>query len=217
MCGRFTANVKKKELEEEWNLAVPDEFKPRYNIAPSQLHPIIVGENTPVFKMFQWGLVPVWIKKENGAKPMINTRIESLEGGNMLLHSPCLIPATSWFEWLPDKTRQPFLIKPAELNLFSFAGICHSRTLPNGTEHNTFSIVTTKAAKLISHIHKRMPLIIGKDLETEWLKLKPGQEIKTFTENACGFKYEFYPVSSLVNKTENDTEEVLKEFRETLF
>lgn len=217
MCGRFTANVKKKELEEEWNLAVPVEFKPRYNIAPSQLHPIIAGENAPGFNMFQWGLVPEWTKKEDGAKPLINTRIESIESGKISLHTPCLIPATSWFEWMQDKARQPFLLRPADLKLFAFAGICHSHKLPDGTKHNSFSIVTTEAAKVISHIHKRMPLIIGKDVESEWLKLKPGQAINTFKENASGFKYEFYPVSSLVNKPVNDSEDVLKEFRETLF
>jgi putative SOS response-associated peptidase YedK len=217
MCGRFTANVKKKELEEEWNLAVPSEFRPRYNIAPSQLHPVIVGKNAPVFNMYTWGLVPEWIQDLSKTKPLINTRIESLIDGKVSLHTPCLIPATSWFEWMPDKARQPFLIKPTELKLFAFAGICHKRLLSSNIEQRTFSIVTTEAAKSVADIHHRMPLIIEKEAQDKWLQLMQGHSMKDFVDTALKMKFEFYPVSSLVNKPVNDVEEVFVEFRETLF
>lgn len=217
MCGRFTANVKKKELEEEWNLAVPSEFRPRYNIAPSQLHPVIIGNNAPVFNMYTWGLVPEWIQDLSKTKPLINTRIESLVDEKVSLHSPCLIPATSWFEWLPDKARQPFLIKPTKLKLFALAGICHKRMFSNNIEQRTFSIVTTEAERSIAGIHRRMPLIIGKKAQNNWLQLLQGDSMKDFVDSASNLKYEFYPVSSLVNKPTNDVKEVLKEFRETLF
>jgi len=234
MCGRFTANVKKKELEEEWNLAVPSDFRPRYNIAPSQLHPIIYGENNPEFEMFQWGLIAKWISMggserppfETGIsappdtqnrKPLVNTRIESLIKGKMQLHTPCLIPATSWFEWLPYKERRPFALLPTDRKLFAFAGICHSRKLADDTFLKTFSIVTTKAADSIAKIHHRMPLVLNKELEAEWLNLKQGRDLNNFIENAEKTAYKYYPISRLVNKVSNDTEEVIKEFRETLF
>lgn len=217
MCGRFTANVKKKELEEEWNLAVPSEFRPRYNIAPSQLHPVIIGNTASVINMYTWGLVPEWIQDLSKVKPLINTRIESLIDGKVSLHTPCLIPATSWFEWMPDKARQPFLIKPTEHKLFTFAGICHTRILPKNQEQRTFSIVTTEAEKSIADIHHRMPLIIGKEAQSKWLQNLQGHSMKDFVDSASNLKYEFYPVSSLVNKPANDVEDVLKEFRETLF
>jgi putative SOS response-associated peptidase YedK len=62
-----------------------------------------------------------------------------------------------------------------------------------------------------------MPLIIEKEAQDKWLQLMQGHSMKDFVDTALKMKFEFYPVSSLVNKPVNDVEEVFVEFRETLF
>lgn len=219
MCGRFTANVKKKGLEEEWNLAVPPEFKPRYNIAPSQLVGAIINQRPAELSMLRWGLIPSWANDSSAASKMINARVETLHEKpsfqKLVQQSRCLIPATSWFEWMHGKNGQPFRIGSANIPLFAFAGLWDVWKKPDGSELSTFTIITTAAAPAISHIHERMPLVLPKNIQQDWLQ----NNISPFeaAQIAEQLEFEFVPVSSMVNNTKNDSEELLKEFRETLF
>jgi putative SOS response-associated peptidase YedK len=41
-------------------------FAPRYNIAPTQLAPVIYHErHQPAMKLMRWGLIPSWAKDES--------------------------------------------------------------------------------------------------------------------------------------------------------
>lgn len=219
MCGRFTANVKKKDLEEEWNLAVPPEFRPRYNIAPSQVVGVITNAEPCALSLFRWGLVPSWVKDPAIGNKMINARVETLHEKpsfrKLVQTSRCLIPATSWFEWMQDKNRQPFIIKPKEAKLFAMAGLWDTWLDAGGQKVNTFTIITTEAAQNIRHIHERMPLIVPKELQQDWLT--NNTDAPSVAAKAGQLEFDFYPVSSRVNNPKNDEGSLLDEFRETLF
>jgi len=50
-------------------------FEPRYNIAPSQIVPVIVGnEDRNELKPMRWGLVPSWSQDASIGQRMINAR-----------------------------------------------------------------------------------------------------------------------------------------------
>ncbi|HPB02222.1 MAG TPA: SOS response-associated peptidase [Bacteroidales bacterium] len=218
MCGRFTANVKKKDLEEEWNLAVPPEFRPRYNIAPSQVVGVITNKQPSALSLFHWGLIPSWAKDNSMASHMINARVETLNEKpsfrKLAQTARCLVPATSWFEWMQDKSRQPFAIKLKNAKLFALAGLWDTWIDAGGQKVNTFTIITTNAAPGIRHIHERMPLVVPKELQQDWLSNKT--DAITIATESGQLEFDFYPVSSRVNSPKNDDESLLDEFRETL-
>ena len=218
MCGRFTANVKKKDLEEEWNLEVPPEFRPRYNIAPSQVVGIITNTQPSKLSMFRWGLIPSWVKDSSEISHIINARIETLNDKpsfrKLVQSARCLVPATSWFEWMHDKSRQPFVIKLKNAKWFAMAGLWDTWIDAEGQKVNTFTIITTNAAPNISHIHERMPLVVPKELQQDWLSKKT--DAASIASKTGQLEFDFYPVSSQVNSPKNDDENLLNEFRETL-
>ena len=53
---------------------------------------------------------------------------------------------------------------------FGFAGLYESWLSPEKKQVDTCTIITTKANKVVRHIHERMPVIIPKDHEYIWLK-----------------------------------------------
>jgi putative SOS response-associated peptidase YedK len=57
MCGRFSASFQYRDIEVLWNLRGDStDFAPRYNIAPSQEVPVIVGnEDRNELKPMRWG------------------------------------------------------------------------------------------------------------------------------------------------------------------
>lgn len=219
MCGRFTANVKKKYLEEEWNLAVPPEFRPRYNISPSQVVGVITHSDPGSLSLLRWGLIPSWAKDPAIGNKMINARAETLHEKpsfrKLVQTARCLIPATSWFEWSQDKTHQPFVIKPKNTGLFAMAGLWDTWIDAEGKHVNTFTVITTEASKTIRHIHERMPLVVNREEHQDWLNKR--SDVPLLIKQAAQLEFDFYPVSSRVNSPKNDDENLLTEFRETLF
>jgi putative SOS response-associated peptidase YedK len=66
MCGRYSNAKDLSELiklvDSVMHVAF---FGPRYNIAPTQMAPVIFMENKkPVMKLMRWGLIPSWAKDE---------------------------------------------------------------------------------------------------------------------------------------------------------
>jgi SOS response associated peptidase (SRAP) len=123
MCGRYTAAKDFTELIKLVGVImsrVPF-FAPRYNIAPTQLAPVIYHErHQPAMKLMRWGLIPSWAKDESVGNAHINARSETLPSRNAFReafkHRRCLIPADSFFEWQErEGKRQPFRVMNAGL------------------------------------------------------------------------------------------------------
>ena len=79
MCGRYTIAVDPQLLAERFNVALPDDIEPRYNVAPSQ--PVLtVTERSAGRELLvaRWGLVPHWAKEPKVGFKMINARAETL-------------------------------------------------------------------------------------------------------------------------------------------
>ncbi len=116
MCGRCTAA---KDFSELIKLVVVvmarvPFFAPHYNIAPTQMAPVIFQErHQPAVKLMRWGLIPSWAKDESVGNAHINARSETLPCRNAFReafkHRRCLIPADSFYEWQErEGKRQPF-------------------------------------------------------------------------------------------------------------
>src|SRR6185295_16474353 len=64
MCGRFTLRASPRLVEEAIGLfSGLDDFKPRFNIAPTQSILVLhhrEGEEKPRYARMRWGLVPSW-------------------------------------------------------------------------------------------------------------------------------------------------------------
>jgi putative SOS response-associated peptidase YedK len=80
MCGRYTlADRTSYAFDEISGVRLEWNWKPRYNIAPSQRAPVIRLEHgLPVITELRWGLVPAWAKDEKIAYSLINARSETV-------------------------------------------------------------------------------------------------------------------------------------------
>ena len=80
MCGRYSNAKDLSELiklvDSVMRVAF---FGPRYNIAPTQMAPVIFLENKkPTMKLMRWGLIPSWAKDETTGNALVNARAETL-------------------------------------------------------------------------------------------------------------------------------------------
>ena len=151
MCGRFSRSNSKKELQGRFEFDDPDDvlLEPSYNIAPTQMHPVIVVEgDRRVVRLMKWGLVPYWSKDEKIGYRMINARAEGIEQKpsfkNPLRNRRCLVITNGFYEWkkVDSKTKIPYFIRLKSGEPFAFAGLW-DRWDKREEPLLTFTIITT--------------------------------------------------------------------------
>ena len=217
MCGRFTLTVDPAELRDAFTgTDFPEQFAPRFNIAPSQ--PILAipndGQNRASF--FVWGLIPSWAKDPSIGNRLINARGETLaekpsfRGGYK--YKRCLILADGFYEWKSQpgtKTKIPHFIHMKDRQPFAFAGLWDEWNSPDGSQIRSCTIVTIEPNELMAPIHNRMPLILPPDAYAQWIDpaARTPDSLGALIKPYPAKEMAAYPVSTLVNDPKNDRAE----------
>jgi putative SOS response-associated peptidase YedK len=217
MCGRYSLSKSKIELEERFQAEMLPDFKPRYNIAPTQLVPVITSQSPKGFSFFYWGITPDFGKNKPVAQKLINARAESVNDKVSFKSSfekrRCLIPADGFYEWkkLGKKTKIPYRFSLREDELFAFAGIWEEYETVSGEIQHTFLILTTSHNEIVSEIHDRMPVILNRQMEKKWLdNYTPESELLSMLQPYPSDQMLSYTVSPLVNSVENDVPSIIR-------
>jgi putative SOS response-associated peptidase YedK len=159
----------------------------------------------------RWGLVPSWAGDASIGNRLINGRSETVLQKAAFRDSfrmrRCLIPADGFYEWKKSgKERQPFHFSMKDGALFAFAGLWDRWKSSTGEMLESCSILTTAANDLLEGIHDRMPVILPPRHYRTWLTA-PSVEAERLADLLVPFDPSFmsrYPVSSLVNKPQNE-------------
>ncbi len=215
MCGRYTLTGAPEELIENFGVPAPDfEHVPRYNIAPTQLAPVIArDERGTRMGTLQWGLIPSWSEDPSIASKLINARGETVQTKPSFREAfrrrRCLVLADGFYEWVGEAgTKQPHWIHHPDRAPMTFAGIWETWRGPQEVRH-TFSIITVAASAEIREIHHRMPAILDPEDREAWLTSSDLSEAAALLRPYQG-RLQHYPVSPLVNSARNDVPELVE-------
>jgi putative SOS response-associated peptidase YedK len=174
MCGRYTLSANADELVEAFDVPTPTfDLVPRYNIAPSQLAPVVAADRRGRrIGLLTWGLIPGWV--DEPGEGMINARLESVgerpSFREALERRRCLVPATGFYEWKREQgAKVPYWIHPVAGGVMSFAGIWETWSRPQAQPRHTFAILTMDATADVADIHDRMPVIVAAGDRVRWL------------------------------------------------
>ena len=186
MCARFTLTAGVAEVAAALGVdpaaLAAIEYRPRYNIAPTQPH-FIVRERREERQALpaRWGLVNRWATDAKRAGAQINARAEDVPRRRAYRAAwekgrRCLVPADGFFEWTGPKTaRRPVWFHRPEGGLILLAGLYESwREAGDDDWRRTFTILTTDANDTVAPIHDRMPIVLSADDAAEWVY--PGNE-----------------------------------------
>lgn len=189
MCFHYALNTEGLKLAHRYKVdpkSIYKNFKPIFHVNGFKhpKTPIIIKTTSEKMKLEQgiWGLIPDWVKSTDEMKKIsdktLNARKETIlerkSFSKSFKLSRCLIPATGFFEWQhKQKQTYPHYIYLKGSGIFSFAGIFSKYHDPDtGKAKTSFSIITTKAKGIMKEIHNtnlRMPFILSKEQEKDWL------------------------------------------------
>ncbi|WP_226035374.1 SOS response-associated peptidase [Aquibacillus saliphilus] len=218
MCGRFTLDANELEVLQEYDLKGNiTSYQPRYNIAPGQNILAIIHDGQKKRAGFlKWGLVPSWAKDSKIGYKMINARSETAHEKpsfkQLLSGKRCLIIADSFYEWQKSEVgKQPKRISLANRKLFAFAGLWDMWE-NDGQRLHTCTILTKEANDFMHKIHDRMPVILPKDKEEQWIKpiKRHPNEVHEFLETLKVEELTAYNVSDIVNSVKNENKACIK-------
>jgi putative SOS response-associated peptidase YedK len=220
MCGRFALYSNPQTLARRFCAQAPADLKARYNVAPTQIIPIVRQEGEGRrFSLARWGLIPHWAKEMDTGYSTINARAETVATKpafrSAFRHRRCLVPADGFYEWqaVPgSKVKQPYFIGLRDQEPMALAGLWERWQSPQGDELESCSIIVTVANDLMRPIHDRMPVILDPADWNAWLAPDAGDLgmlqslLRPFPAEAMTAR----PVSTRVNSPRTDVPECLE-------
>lgn len=203
MCGRFNLRTPMTVLGQQFLFELgplaKEAFRPRYNIAPTQLVAAVrarVARNSDLsdnisdqvsevksaglrreLAVFHWGLIPSWAKDKKIAYSNINARAKSVADKpafrSAFVRRRCLVLAEGFYEWIQEgKQRLPLHYHLASGKPFAFAGLWetwHGPLPHDAPPLESCTIITTDANELCGQVHDRMPVILQERDYDVWL------------------------------------------------
>jgi putative SOS response-associated peptidase YedK len=186
MCYNVSIKKISKKTEKQFKAKIDSEMTLPDNYYLSgfshQLVPVISTLNPELITAFNWGLIPDFCKTDIDAKDMqaktLNAKSETVFAlpsfKNSIREKRCLIIVDGFYEWRTiGKQKYPYFIQYKDREAFAFGGIFNDWVnKQTGEQTHTCSIITTPANALMSKIHnekQRMPFILPKGMEREWL------------------------------------------------
>jgi putative SOS response-associated peptidase YedK len=236
MCYHKSQTAKYEQLAEYYSASYSKEldeiYQPRYheNGFDFLATPIVTTGKPTDLQLFHWGLIPFWVKDLPSALRLRTSTLNCIS--EEMFDKPafrdavkegkrCLIPCTGFYEWRwmdeKGKLKIPYYIKLKNQPLFSLAGL-YSRWKDKQTEQLVYSytVLTTEANELMSEIHnskKRMPVIIPREYEKDWLNRDLTQDdVLAFCKPFDTQEMTSHTISKLITTKGADTnvEDVLK-------
>lgn len=166
----------------------------------------------------RWGLIPFWTRDAANASDIRSKTLNA--AGETVFEKPsfrqsiqsqrALLGVNGFYEWREfNKKKYAYFITLKNDSIFSLGCLFDNWTDKNtGEVFQTFSILTTPANPMMETIHnvkKRMPLIIDRKLEKDWISADLPQKdvaslIKPFNDKGM----QAITVSAMVNSVKND-------------
>ena len=219
MCGRYTLFSSLETIIDRFSVAENGVhvLTKNYNAHPGQSVLTILKNNKNIStKMMKWGFERNWTGNNGNYKTIHNSRVENLltkpTFRSLVKKQRCLIPSNGFYEWKKSEAgNTPFFIHTPQNSLFAFAGIWTSEIKDSGSTKNSFSLITKPANSKLSSIHHRMPVIIGKEIETDWLSEKtcPADLIDHLLKGSHEPDIYVDSVSNYVNSTRHSGKECI--------
>ncbi|SKB83160.1 SOS response-associated peptidase [Daejeonella lutea] len=181
-------------------------------------------EGVDALHLFNWGLIPFWVKTTSDARKLSNNTLNAKSETIFDLASfktsisskRCVIPLTGFYESRDiDGVKYPYFIYPRNSDYFLVGGIYSSWKNKDTDETiKTFSIITTPSNELMTQIHnvkQRMPLILKQSDVDTWIDpTLPRQSIIDLMQPHADEEMAAYTVSKDVNssKVQSDRNDI---------
>ena len=211
MSSRYTISASAESITKRFGVDATPAYKRRFNIAPTQLTPVITNESPRGFSFFYWGLISNLANNKSLSERLYITRAENipekLSFQNALRERRCIIPADGFYEWkkVSKKGMVPYYYYLKSREPFGMAGLWEEFENEEGESVHAFTLISCLANDLVKESNERMPVILENELFEKWLdKQTPLEELIAMLTTFPALKMERHSVSHKINSLNFD-------------
>ncbi len=209
MCGRYSLDASGPQIAARFTAAdSTDGWDPKWNCRPTNNLPIIRQhpQNRKV-ESARWG----WVRQFGPKAPTLLINAIGEEAAVKRTFTAayrsrrCLVPATSYFEWVPkvNKTQpaRPFAFARRDRGMVAIAGLWEEVMVDEHHELR-FVLLTMAANAVVSPVHHRMPAVLDPADEALWLAEDTSpKRLEQVLQSLPGDALEAWEVSGAVSLT----------------
>ena len=209
MCGRYANHVGAmhgwSDILTDW----PQGVQLGFNIAPTLMIPAFTRAGGEAMR---WGLLPSWIKEVNSSFSTFNARLKTVSEKPAFRHAwkanqRCMIPAVGYYEWQTNEgKKQPYFVSRKDQSPIVFAGLYEPQR--QGFPASC-TVLTRPSEGPLEPLHHAMPVMINPEHAEAWME-GTYEDAKEVAWRPYEDDYQFYPVSSEVNKVANQGEHLIE-------
>ncbi len=216
MPSRYSITLDSESLKKRFNIESVGDYQPRFNAAPSQLLPVLLGDSNVELLFFNWGIIPDWSKNKTISDKLIQANWNSMKEKpafqrNLSQHR-CIVPADGFYLWknVGKKRQIPYRILLNSGEAFGIPAIWEEYESDQGAMIRTFKIITVDSNKLVKGIHPHMPAMLKPEGEKEWLNLNTGIEaLGELIQVRSSDDMTMYSVSPKINAIDIDDDSLI--------
>lgn len=216
MCNRYSLTAELSDLTVDFRIdRVHIPYNRRYNIAPTQLVPVIerMGEERCLNQQ-RWGLMPYW------GKSSVNTSLDSLGDKpylrTMLKKKRCVVPCSGFYIWKQEgKVRRAWRVVHREQRTFAMPGLYDVWL---DSEKNEFPMCTVVTAGTAFGTEHALPVVLNDRAMDAWLDPREHRtdELIGLLRSLPRAEFDLYPVTPLVERLTMETPECILELNPEL-
>jgi putative SOS response-associated peptidase YedK len=217
MCGRFTSSQTGDEIFSETGLMPPKDWRPHYNVAPSQsvlaLRRSSRGKRE--LTLLRWGLIPAWAHDATVGRRLVMARAETIDDKSAFAEAfhrrRCALVASGFYEWKRSREGStPFYFR---FNKPMFIAAVWERWRKYGNDIETCAVITTAANAAVAPVHDRMPVLLGSEALDVWLDPEaPHALLRPLLSPSLPELVRVFWVDKAVNDPSNDSPALLGDF-----
>lgn len=211
MSSRYTIGVPSENIAKRFEADPTPAYRQRFNVAPTQLSPVITNESPKGFSFFYWGLISNLANNKTISERLYTTRAESISDKlslqTALRERRCIIPADGFYEWKKVSKRGlvPYYYFLKNREPFGIAGLWEEFESEEEEIVHSFTMITCLANELVKESADRMPVILEKNQQKLWLDAKtPEEELLAMLRPYPALKMDRHAVSHRINSLNFD-------------
>jgi putative SOS response-associated peptidase YedK len=209
MCNRYSLTSELSELTNDFRIdRVHMPYNQRYNIAPTQLIPVIESaDGERCLSEQRWGLIPYW------GKSSVHTNLDTLSEkpylAQMLRKKRCAVPCSGFYIWkLERKQQNAWRVVHKEQRTFAMPGIYDVWLDSERNEHKMCTVITAGTAFDTEH---KLPLVLDEPSMDVWLNPEENRidSLLAMLRGLPRASFRTYPVTPLVENQTLDSPEFI--------
>jgi putative SOS response-associated peptidase YedK len=210
MIDHYSITASSSEISERFSVDVPDFYRAHYNASPTQVLPVITCVSPEGLSSFYWGTAPEFAKNKTLGEKLVNLHAEDFREKPTLKKAlrthRCIIPADGFYGWrkVGKKTSIPYRFVLKSQAIFSFPGLWEEFEDAEGSQIQTFAIITLPPDDTGTALPDRMPVILSAQAEKIWLAKDSSERALLDVLSGKTSEMNYYPVSPRISQKDVD-------------